>query len=96
MNFGSVYQPPISPPNTVVPQQPDQGGGTDDLSVPLISIGTLTGRAHVFKISQPPGPGAGGGGSFTAATQPVGNPLAIQVVSTLDTWPGSALLRRSR
>jgi hypothetical protein len=28
VNFGSQSQPPIQPPNTVVAQQPDQGGGT--------------------------------------------------------------------
>jgi hypothetical protein len=27
LNFGSMPQPPIPPPNTVVPQQPDRGGG---------------------------------------------------------------------
>ena len=27
VNFGSAYQPPIAPPNTVVLEQPDQGGG---------------------------------------------------------------------
>src|SRR5271166_6272336 len=27
LNFGSVYQPPVAPPNTVVLEQPDQGGG---------------------------------------------------------------------
>ena len=30
VNFGSATQPPIAPPNTVVAQQPDQGGGTSD------------------------------------------------------------------
>src|SRR5262249_42856559 len=28
VNFGSQSQPPIPPPNTVVAEQPDQGGGT--------------------------------------------------------------------
>jgi hypothetical protein len=28
LNFGSLTQPPILPPKTVVPQQPDRGGGT--------------------------------------------------------------------
>jgi hypothetical protein len=28
VNFGSQTQPPLPPPNTVVAQQPDQGGGT--------------------------------------------------------------------
>ena len=30
VNFGSATQPPIAPPNTVVAQQPDQGGGSSD------------------------------------------------------------------
>jgi hypothetical protein len=29
VNFGKYYQPPIAPPNTLVLQQPDKGGGTD-------------------------------------------------------------------
>ncbi len=33
VNFGSATQPPIPPPNTVVLQQPDQGGGTSATSV---------------------------------------------------------------
>src|SRR5271165_2308365 len=41
LNLGSVYQPPIAPPNTVVPQQPDQGGGTQNV-YPVITLGTLT------------------------------------------------------
>ena len=32
VNFGSQPQSPIPPPNTVVAQQPDQGGGTGDLA----------------------------------------------------------------
>jgi hypothetical protein len=30
VNFGSKSQPPIPPPNTVVPSAPDQGGGTSN------------------------------------------------------------------
>jgi len=33
-NFGSQSQPPIQPPNTVVPSQPDQGGGTANDNAP--------------------------------------------------------------
>jgi hypothetical protein len=32
VNFGSSLQAPIPPPNTIVLQQPDQGGGSSDLS----------------------------------------------------------------
>ena len=33
VNFGSATQSPIAPPNTVVAQQPDQGGGTSDAAM---------------------------------------------------------------
>ena len=33
VNFGSATQPPIAPPNTVVAQQPNQGGGISDTSM---------------------------------------------------------------
>ncbi|MFI5455037.1 MAG: matrixin family metalloprotease [Isosphaerales bacterium] len=33
-NFGSQSQPAIQPPNTVVPSQPDQGGGTTNDNAP--------------------------------------------------------------
>ncbi len=46
VNFGSATQPPIAPPNTVVPQAPDQGGGVGDLlqspwNLQPITIGNL-------------------------------------------------------
>jgi len=45
VNFGSATQPLIAPPNTVVPQKPDQAGGTDNLLIPTspqaITIGNL-------------------------------------------------------
>jgi hypothetical protein len=46
LNFGSQYQPPIPPPNTVVLEQPDQGGGSIGMSqgpvpLPPISADTL-------------------------------------------------------
>src|SRR5208282_1962707 len=48
VNFGSVSQPPIAPPNTVVAQQPDQGGASQDASVGLLQIGNLWGRGDVL------------------------------------------------
>jgi hypothetical protein len=51
VNFGNQSQPPIPPPNTVVPQQPDQGGGTENDNAPP---GGLTGL----------GLGCGDGNSF--------------------------------
>jgi hypothetical protein len=51
VNFGSATQPPIPPPNTVVLQQPDQGGVVSATSVQVptgpqvITIGNLSGKA---------------------------------------------------
>jgi Matrixin len=46
LNFGSQTQSPITPPNTVVAQQPDQGGGTENDNAPagsvLSSVGTIS------------------------------------------------------
>ncbi len=52
VNFGSVTQPPIAPPNTVVAQQPDQGSGTGAMlqyptSPVAITIGNLCERGFV-------------------------------------------------
>jgi hypothetical protein len=33
LNFGSQSQPPIAPPNTLVTQQPDQGGGSTSYAI---------------------------------------------------------------
>ena len=44
LNFGSQSQSPIPPPNTVVAQQPDQGGGTENDNAPSGSVvSTITG-----------------------------------------------------
>jgi len=48
VNFGSVSQLPIAPPNTVVAQQPDQGGGSQGASVGLLQIGNVWGRGTVL------------------------------------------------
>jgi hypothetical protein len=54
VNFGSQSQPQIPPPNTVVPQQPDQGGGTINYNpVKLTAIGTLSDWAVAFDASTP-------------------------------------------
>jgi hypothetical protein len=42
VNFGSVAQPPVAPPNTVVPQQPDQGGGSQFAVVGLLEIASAS------------------------------------------------------
>jgi len=60
VNFGSQTQSPIQPPNTVVPSQPDQGGGTSNDNAPSgdgqngqsegswTSVGNLTDWAEVL------------------------------------------------
>jgi len=64
VNFGSATQPPIAPPNTVVAQQPNQGGGISDTSmqVPtntkLITIGSLTALGDMmYSMNAPNSPG---------------------------------------
>jgi hypothetical protein len=56
LNFGSVYQPPIPPPNTVVLQQPDRGGG--GITAPMIAVGRHAGYGEAltpaFLSSGPP------------------------------------------
>jgi Matrixin len=64
VNFGSKPQAPIPPPNTVVAQQPDQGGGTANLNAPGLTangsqtgcgqystIGTLCGWAEALQLA---------------------------------------------
>ena len=80
LNFGSVYEPPIAPPNTVVPQQPDQGGGSQNVDAQVIIIGTLGEEGNLYTIGQPPGSGSGGSKTSSgslAAIQPAGNSPAI-------------------
>jgi hypothetical protein len=52
LNFGSVYQPPIAPPNTVVPQQPN-GGGSQEAEVGLLEIGNVTALGNVLPWNLP-------------------------------------------
>jgi hypothetical protein len=51
LNFGSQSQPPIQPPNTVVLQHPDQGGGGLSLKVPVVVIGSLLGFGEALTAS---------------------------------------------
>src|SRR5271166_6272803 len=53
LNFGSVYQPPVAPPNTVVPQQPVQGGGAQDAQVGLLHIGNATALGYMLSGNLP-------------------------------------------
>ncbi|HKM51947.1 MAG TPA: matrixin family metalloprotease, partial [Isosphaeraceae bacterium] len=64
VNFGSASQPPIPPPNTVVLQQPNQGGGVSDVIVQaltapqIITIGDLSEPGDVYSINAPRSPRA--------------------------------------
>ena len=53
LNFGSASQPPIAPPNTVVPQQPNQGGGSQEAEVGLLEIGNLTAWGNMLPGNLP-------------------------------------------
>jgi hypothetical protein len=73
LNFGSVYQPPIAPPNTVVAQQQDQGGGGQNTYDQLLKIGNLLVMGNVLSGSLPNyGPGVNGvtQGSGQQSAQP--------------------------
>jgi hypothetical protein len=63
VNFGSQPQSPIPPPYTVIPEAPDQGGGTSaDLAPPgglqslpgFTTIGTICGWAECFANASSP------------------------------------------
>jgi len=64
VNFGSASQPPIPPPNTVVLQQPNQGGGVSDVIVQaltapqIITIGDLSEPGDVYLMNAPRSPSA--------------------------------------
>jgi len=51
-NFGSQTQSPIQPPNTVVPSQPDQGGGTSNDSAPVGGLNGIGGWSNGFPFIQ--------------------------------------------
>jgi hypothetical protein len=95
LNFGSRSQPPIPPPNTVVAQQPDQGGGSINApqglggslpsslnSLGLVQIGNLVdwGEALTAKLPAPFSTPAANG---LAASQATGS-LFIGVVDSSD------------
>jgi hypothetical protein len=61
VNFGSGSMAPIAPPNTVVLEQPDQGGGSlpDSIKGEVIKVGSLGGFGEVLDGS-PTGGGSWG------------------------------------
>ena len=54
VNFGNQSQPPIAPPNTVVAQQPDQGGGSQYTYTQLLQIGSLIEQGNTIGFTAPP------------------------------------------
>jgi hypothetical protein len=51
VNLGSQSQPPIPPPDTVVLQQPDQGGGSINSNVSIVIIGNYVGFGEALTAS---------------------------------------------
>src|SRR5271166_790702 len=88
LNFGSVYQPPVAPPNTVVPQQPVQGGGAQDAQVGLLQIGNATALGYMLSGNLP----NNGSGIIQVPLNPV--QLSVQTSvdqsSATDGWAASA------
>ncbi|MGC1721340.1 MAG: matrixin family metalloprotease [Isosphaeraceae bacterium] len=76
LNFGSVYQPPIAPPNTVVPQQPDQSGGGQDAQVGLLEIGNVTALGYMLSGDLP--------NNGSGIIQVPLNPLQLSVQTSVD------------
>ncbi len=81
VNFGSASQAPIPPPNTLVLQHPDQGGGVSDAIMQVstapqtITIGNLSGPGDVYSMNAP--------------TSPSANTLAVQSSSAGATQVGT-------
>jgi hypothetical protein len=48
LNFGSQVQSPIAPPNTVVAQQPDQSGGTENDNAPAWGVQSTVGSISTW------------------------------------------------
>jgi hypothetical protein len=74
VNFGSQSQSPIPPPNTVVAQQPNQGGGTiNNSQVQLTTIGSLSDWAVSYAASQtqPASPGNDSADSSASSAGPL-------------------------
>ncbi|MGO9922667.1 MAG: matrixin family metalloprotease [Isosphaeraceae bacterium] len=99
VNFGNQYQAPIQPPNTVVPQQPDQGGGVTNnaliqgigagtgagVGAPgLISVGSLQAWAVSFDVASS---AAGSSATPSTADQPSSS---VTSSATTTAAPGAA------
>jgi hypothetical protein len=87
LNFGSQPQSPIPPPNTVVPQQPDQGGGSALTHAQLIAVGNISGLGVVYSTNINQGSGT--------KTLPASNGAAgssAKIASTPQTTVGAAAI----
>jgi hypothetical protein len=84
VNFGNQSQAPIPPPNTLVPGQPDQGGGVTSNAIiggnasvagapSRVSIGNL----HVWAVGYVPSPTVLGALTTTSNTKSDGSPLVL-------------------
>ena len=73
LNFGTLYQPPIAPPNTLVTDQPDQGGGSTTNAI-------IAGGGHGGALTGSPGLTWATVGTYTgwvdAYTASAGGPAA--------------------
>jgi hypothetical protein len=101
LNFGTASQPPIAPPNTLVTQQPDQGGGsttgaftvggglgTAGTGSPDLSwarIGSYTGWVDTYSASA--------GGTAPVAVQPPASTVPTEpsgsIIGPVASLPGS-------
>ncbi|MGO9466390.1 MAG: hypothetical protein ACLQVF_19795, partial [Isosphaeraceae bacterium] len=95
VNFGNQYQAPIQPPNTVVPQQPDQGGGVTNNALiqgsgagggatDLRSIGALQASAVSYTVGRF---AAWGLLATTSAPTDRGSSLVASATASASTWP---------
>jgi len=98
VNFANQSQPPIQPPNTVVPQQPDQGGGVisngliqgidvGPTAPGLISVGSLQAWAVSYAAGSSAVPGLPA--TTSTDTEP-GSPLTSSDAATTAASPSPA------
>lgn len=68
VNFGNQSQAAIAPPNTVVLQQPDQGGGSQNTYTQLLQIGSLIAQGNTIGFTPPPKPPGSNASSMTVVS----------------------------
>jgi hypothetical protein len=85
VNFGSHPQPPIAPPNTVVAQAPDLGGGSQNTYDQLLQIGTVLAMGNTENLTSPPKPPGGSNANPPQVVQPSGTAALGTVPQALTT-----------